>query len=179
MKKTLLAVCAVFTLNGCSSVMNTGDTDKFDCPGMPNGIVCKGPREVYGLTNGDAGEVTQGSLEKTKTMPNDKIVDKKTPPATVPLTYTPGDAGVQPEPLVTQTKVLRIWVAPWVDKSNNLHWPGLMFAKIQTSEWNFGQDNFEGVDPPIPHLIDSTAETAPAPQSQNQGQQPEPGIPQQ
>lgn len=158
-------------------MLNTGDTDQFSCPGMPNGVVCKGPREVYELTNGDVTSVTADSLKKNetkKTLPNDRIVTKKAPNETLPLAYAPSEAGMQPEPLVTQTRVLRIWVAPWVDKSNNLHWPGLMFAKIQKSEWNFGQDNFEDVDPPVPHLINGGSE--PMPVSQEQQGSPAPGM---
>lgn len=172
MKKTLIAIVAMLALSGCASVMNTGDSGEFACPGMPKGVVCKGPREVYELTNGDVSSVSQDSLEKKETLPNDKIVEKPVTATTTPveLAYAPSEAGIQPEPLVTQTRVLRIWIAPWVDKSNNLHWPGLMFAKIQKSEWNFGQDSFEGVEPPVPHLLDSASASMPATQDQGSTQ---------
>ncbi len=182
-------------LGGCSSMLNPAGSSDFDCPGMPKGIVCKNPREVYDKTNGDLDTETvhynspnepknpnsqSGNNDGSKKKPNpiDHPID---------LAYQPaGNDLTQPEPLVTQTRVLRVWVAPWVDKDKDLHWPGLMFTKIQTSQWNYGEESFDGVEPPIPHQIQpSTPDvTTPAasPQAQTNGPvggvTPEPSLPQ-
>lgn len=154
MKNTITAILiAGFLGSGCSNILNPAGSSKFDCPGMPNGVVCKTPREVYNLTNGDNSSVSETTLKQT--LPNDRVVNPKevvTSKSNGPA-YAASEAGMQPEPLVTQTQVLRIWIAPWVDKRNDLHWPGLMFTKIQKSEWNYGQNSFENVQPPVPHLI--------------------------
>ena len=156
MKNSLFAILTVAVLSsGCSSMFNPGSASSdFDCPGMPKGVVCKTPREVYKLTNGENSSVTAANLKQT--LPNNRIVEPKNKKdEVIGPAFVQSDGGIQPEPLVTQTKVLRVWVAPWVDKGNDLHWPGLMFVKIQKSEWNYGDNNFEMVEPPVPHLIPS------------------------
>ena len=167
-------------LGGCSSMLNPAGSSDFDCPGMPKGIVCKNPREVYDKTNGDLdSEVVHYNA------PNEAKTNTGSPAPVV--AYQPsGNDLTQPEPLVTQTRVLRVWLAPWVDKNKDLHWPGLMFTKIQTSQWNYGEESFDGVEPPVPHQIQpSTPDvtqpaTNPAQQTNGPvggGVTPEPAMP--
>lgn len=156
-------------LGGCASMLNPAGSSDFDCPGMPKGIVCKNPREVYDKTNGDLD--TENVHYNS---PNEPKVQNPASQTTASIAYQPsGNDLTQPEPLVTQTRVLRVWVAPWVDKNKDLHWPGLMFTKIQTSQWNYGEEAFDGVEPPIPHQIQpSTPDVtmpATAPQAQTNG----------
>ena len=169
-------------LGGCSSMLNPAGSSDFDCPGMSKGIVCKNPREVYDKTNGDLD--TEAVHYNS---PNEAKGKDTALVAPVDIAYQPSSNDLtQPEPLVTQTRVLRVWVAPWVDKNKDLHWPGLMFTKIQTSQWNYGEESFEGVEPPIPHQIQpSTPDVttpAVAPQAQTNGPvggvTPEPSLPQ-
>ena len=177
---TLLGFSAL--LGGCSSMLNPGGSSDFDCPGMPKGIVCKNPREVYSKTNGDLdSEVVHYNA------PNEEKPTTTGSPAPAVAYQPSGNDLTQPEPLVTQTRVLRVWLAPWVDKNKDLHWPGLMFTKIQTSQWNYGEESFDGVEPPVPHQIQpSTPEvTPPAAQQINgpvgngpvSGVTPEPAMP--
>jgi conjugal transfer pilus assembly protein TraV len=153
--KTRLIISMVFVpvlavLAGCASSLNPGDTSEFACPGMPQGVVCKTPREVYKMTNKDFNDIgTAGdndTVKKPQNMANAGPV----------LSYQPNMAAgsdLAPVPMVEPVKVLRIWVAPWVDKNKDLHWPGLVFTKVQKNQWNVGEESFDGVEPPVPFQI--------------------------
>ena len=53
----LLPPSAVILLAGCASTLNTADHDAFACPGMPAGVICKSPVQVYRATH-DRDSVT-------------------------------------------------------------------------------------------------------------------------
>jgi len=44
-----------------------------------------------------------------------------------------------PKPLISQPKVLRVWVAPYRGPEGNLHFPGMVYSIITPQTWNFGQ----------------------------------------
>jgi conjugal transfer pilus assembly protein TraV len=162
MNKKLIALmlAALPLFSGCASMLNTGNSDKFGCEGMPKGVVCKTPRQVYSMTNsgfndiGTAGENNVSGIKKSG-----KVIDNQM--ASVVNNYDTNSGQLAPVPVLEQAKVLRIWVAPWVDKNKDLHWPGLIFTKVQVNTWNFGNDSFEGVDPPVPHRMLQGSEPIP------------------
>jgi conjugal transfer pilus assembly protein TraV len=43
-----------------------------------------------------------------------------------------------PKPLISQPKVLRVWVAPYHGPEGNLHFPGMVYSIITPQTWNFG-----------------------------------------
>jgi conjugal transfer pilus assembly protein TraV len=59
------------------------------------------------------------------------------------------DARNVPMPILKQPKVMRVWVAPFVDKNNQLHFPGYVYSVIQDKTWTFGEDS-DKVTPPVP-----------------------------
>lgn len=142
MTKLLISLIAIsVAISGCS-FLNTGDSADFACPGMPSGVSCKTPREVYRLSNKDKNTKTTGKAD----MP------------TYLFATEPGKSGtLNPVPVLEQAKVMRVWIAPWIDKNNDQHWPGLVFTVIQPKQWHFGNQEFDGVEPPIPHrMLDQT-----------------------
>lgn len=145
MKKVLYLMLAVGLLSGCS-VFNPGGSSDFSCHGMPSGVTCKTPREVYNTTNNGGS----GGGKKSKT--------------TMPIyinALKPQD-NTTPVPILEQAQVMRIWIAPWTDKNNDLHWPGLVFTQIQPRQWAVGEDSFNGVEPPVPHQMFAPAQVQPA-----------------
>jgi len=48
----------VLMLTGCANVLNTANHDEFACPGMPDGVMCKSPLQVYHATHGTMPDVT-------------------------------------------------------------------------------------------------------------------------
>jgi conjugal transfer pilus assembly protein TraV len=43
-----------------------------------------------------------------------------------------------PYPILRQPKVIRVWVAPYVGRDDNLHFPGFVYSVIQPKTWTFG-----------------------------------------
>jgi conjugal transfer pilus assembly protein TraV len=48
-----------------------------------------------------------------------------------------GAALNNPRPLLTQPKVMRVWVAPYVGRKGDLHYPGYSFVVIHRQRWRF------------------------------------------
>ena len=144
MTRLLIAIFAASVLSGCSA-FNVAGSSEFSCPGMPKGISCKSTREVYKITD----------KEKSK---------KGTPdiPTYIFTTEPANNAALNPVPVLEQAKVMRVWIAPWIDRNNDQHWPGLVFTVIQPKQWHFGNEEFEGIEPPVPHKMMGKAATSAA-----------------
>lgn len=54
-----------------------------------------------------------------------------------------------PAPILEQPKVVRVWVAPYVDNQDNLNFPGYIYSVIQPKTWNFGYGS-EKATPALP-----------------------------
>ena len=162
-----------FLLAGCASALNTADHDEFACPGMPAGVMCKSPVQVYRATNGathDRDSITpeppaksgnpasldalnDGSgLVSTQT---EKVARGKQPTQPLPLhlPITQAASPNLPLPVLEPARVRRIRIAPWEDGKKDLHWPSYLFTEIQPRKWSFGQSEFTGSRPVIPHLL--------------------------
>ena len=48
---SLASLSFVIMLAGCASVLNTANHEEFACPGMPDGVMCKSPFQVYQVTH--------------------------------------------------------------------------------------------------------------------------------
>lgn len=141
MKKMLLVGAVLATLQGCSTFNPVGESD-YDCPGMPKGVVCKTPREVYNAQDQKDNAKAGGGAP------------------TYVIASSPNKNSLQPTPVLEQAQVMRVWIAPWIDANKDLHWPGLMFTEVHPREWHFGEDTFDGVEPPVPHLMYESKEPA-------------------
>src|SRR5213595_3451530 len=124
----LLAVLSPVLFGGCSSMLNTADNSSFSCPGMPQGIVCKTPTAVYKSTHQMPTE-TENDLPLGITAAKAKTPDiilaaaRKAPPLTKDLGLAAfgGPASrseVAGRPVREPARVMRIWIAPWVDKND-------------------------------------------------------------
>lgn len=132
----IIAVIVILLLTGCSSTFNTAGTSEFSCPGMP-GVMCKTPGQVYKMTQGDTLDATalDSKIARVKTI---------NPVASISESNTP-------MPIREPAKVMRIWIAPWTDKNDDLHWPSFVYTEIQQRKWRFGNPNFKAMSPVIPY----------------------------
>jgi len=60
-----------------------------------------------------------------------------------------------PMPILQPAEVARIWIAPWTDESQDLHWPGFVFTEITPRRWSFGEGAVGAIRPTLPVLIDN------------------------
>jgi conjugal transfer pilus assembly protein TraV len=47
-------------------------------------------------------------------------------------------AGSLPTPVLEQAQVMRIYIAPWIDGRNDVHWPSYIFSEVQAKRWRIG-----------------------------------------
>lgn len=134
--KTISASIVVMTtlLSGCASVANIGENE-FSCPGVPSGVVCANPVQVYGMTNSRNAIVTMNANGKKSVLADDdKNAQAQTPAKKIQLP-TPLS---QPMPVMEQAQVMRIWIAPWISKVGDLHYPSYIYTEITPRRWATG-----------------------------------------
>ena len=165
----LLALPIAFLLAGCASALNTADRDEFACPGMPAGVICKSPVQVYRATHDRDSATTASSGNREGRASLDTLSDgpglvsiqtdmaaRGKPPAQPLSPYQPIVQPTLPNlplPVLEPAKVMRIWIAPWEDSRKDLHWPSYLFTEIQPRKWSFGQSEFTGSRPVVPFLM--------------------------
>lgn len=139
MKKLFLVLPILLT--GCASALTVGETD-FVCG---DGVECPTPIEVYNKTHTTPSELRVGKTPKSWQADSDKKVVQipDAQEAQKQALLMPSRIGVDQDrivvPLREGSRVVRIWIAPWVDKSDKLHWARYIFAEITTRKWQFGE----------------------------------------
>lgn len=143
--KASFLTATIALLTGCSTM---GSKD-FSCP-APQGFVCKSPTEIYDMTHGETNAVYQQNASQGKG--GDDMFKSPKGANTkggfdgnlnqVPVSnsfskpaYLPNS---NPVPVLEQPKVVRVWVAPWVDENQTLNFPSYKFKEITPRKWNFG-----------------------------------------
>lgn len=113
-------VCIFLILTGCAG-MNSG----FNCPMKP-GQLCSSLDEVNRM-------VDQGKMGRTQ-HPNgsDTAIESAGNTQTTPYAM---DAVKADEPLRYGESIIRVWIAPFEDKSGNYHQPSTVYALLQPGHW--------------------------------------------
>jgi conjugal transfer pilus assembly protein TraV len=143
-KPLLLSLSALAMLSGCSSMLNTAGSGDYSCPGMPNGVVCKTPSAVYRSTHLDS-PITEfdtpiGSpalSEPAEGTGTGSSVPTRVANAAARSFLTKTATG--PRPVREPATVARIWIAPWVDKQDNLHLAETQYTEIKPRTWTVGK----------------------------------------
>lgn len=73
--------------------------------------------------------------------------------ATIPAQGAAIDDKAWPKPVLEPAQVLRIWVAPWRDAADTLHWPSYLFTEVRPRKWSFGQPDFRAAKQLVPLQI--------------------------
>ena len=130
----LIGISAVLFVTGCTSI----GTSEFGCSGIPEATTCMAPEEVYNATN-SATPIYDNRVSAGSDGVKDSS-EQRLPPRTL------GHVGYQlpptplPMPVRTSAKVMRMWIAPWEDRSGDLHMPNYVFSEIEIRRWNLGED---------------------------------------
>jgi conjugal transfer pilus assembly protein TraV len=88
-----------------------GCAPKFSCVDKPNGPGCASVSHVY-------AEIHRDNTEQAVT-----------PPKGLPQTIKPGDPLREPE------RVLRVWIAPWVDVDGDYHDQSYVYLLLDHGRW--------------------------------------------
>lgn len=138
------ATGAALMLSGCMS-------SKFSCPGMPEGVTCLRPSQVYELTNG-SDRLQRGDVTKGK-----KPSKEQGPGASQPLPDRLLMPLVAPMPVREPPQVMRIWVAPYNDENDDLVYPSYVFTEVKKRRWTVGEQVAAEVPTLTPFQVDTQA----------------------
>lgn len=180
----LLALVAVAAVtSGCSSIVTPVGSDEFSCePGKPK-ATCRTPTAVYKSTHGIApvaetdAPVAWSNLIRGTSGEVAAEVDRKIPgaeyeartgngqpraqmgiPGLNAKTLGLGATATAGRPVREAAQVMRIWIAPWIDKKDDLHYPSYVFTEVQPRRWNFGVNEFGGRGVVVPHKDFATSD---------------------
>lgn len=130
-----LVVISTAVLSGCGSVLNTAGSGEYGCPGMPNGVICKTPAAVYKSTHLDPVPTPFDTpIGQTMTQASSSSA------VNAPLTdQSAAKTTSGPRPVREPAKVARIWIAPWVDKQDNLHLAQIHYTEVKPRTWTVGK----------------------------------------
>lgn len=151
----LFSMSAMLVMSGCS--LNTADNSEFTCASNINGL-CGSPMKIYKMTNDslpEAAPVKPTKIEdgvdpdsqaanQTEEKPQSVTSVLKAQKQLKPVTGSP-------IPLREPARVMRIWVAPWVEsKTDALHWPSYTYVEVEARKWSMGLKDFRGLKTGIP-----------------------------
>lgn len=117
----------------------SGCAVKYGCP-APEGVTCKSISEVYAKSRGQ--EKAAGDRGKTESVKEHVLP-------------TPGPRHPAPDsavPLRSAPKVLRVWIAPWIDEEGDLHQEGHLYMVIHSGAWAIGAPSV-GPEPKTGELV--------------------------
>lgn len=166
--KTPWWLLGLLAMTGCAS------SPKFQCP-TPNGVACMSVTEVYQATEYSAdvhrSDVSgDGSIAVTETAPPAWMAPTGTPSVVEPSADLQIDDGsivltdepiatVKNESLLSDARVVRVWVAPWEDTRGDLHLAGYVFSEVKGRRWRLG--NAVPANRPVLRLLQSTPDSPP------------------
>lgn len=160
-KNAFILTSAISILSGCASALNPVGESSFSCPGMPQGVTCKTPGAVYKSTQGSIAESESDKpLLKNSAIGKSNAERQHSPNAAVNRINPPSKVGADvkvPLPVRASSQVMRIWIAPWIDKNEDLHVPSFLYTEVTPRRWNLGQTSFAGNGVNVPYRVIETA----------------------
>lgn len=150
---------AVVLLTGCASSFNTASTSEFSCSDKSG---CPTPFEVYNQTNNAPPSVRSGRTPEQWGVSGSKDKEGKgraqgvhNEEVRMDLTHIAPSSSIQvqsdpvAQPIRQPSQVMRIWIAPWIDQSDNLNWSGYIYTEVTPKRWAFGEKEirYQGMVP--------------------------------
>lgn len=130
MRVQILLLLASTILVGCGSMSGLDEKKSFACKAPP-GISCASLSGVYANAIADN---LPGSKKKTKST----YVSAEKQNATDNLV---GEAPQTGTPLLSEPKVLRVWIAPWEDGKKVLHDQAYLYGVVDPGHWQIAHTN--------------------------------------
>lgn len=121
MKKLLFALSVPALTAGCASMTGLDGESRFACR-APDGVTCHPLSNVY-------AHAVANNLAVLRQ--DDKPESRKIEKAGEIIGRAPSSG----DPIRTQPKVLRVWIAPWEDSDGDLHDQSYIYVVANTGRW--------------------------------------------
>jgi conjugal transfer pilus assembly protein TraV len=139
MKRALLFLLP--TLTACANMAGLDGKSEFACQ-APDGVVCTSVSGVYANTLAGMLPAQRTGSVPPSAAPEPATEANPRHPADLPRPYgaTPpaSAAPAAGTPLLSPPKVLRLWLAPWVDEEGDLHDQAYLYVLWHRGEWQIG-----------------------------------------
>ena len=138
MKRAVLLLLPA--LSACANMAGLDGKSEFACR-APDGVVCTSVSGVYANTVAGTLPTRQAdhpqgvAPESAAEIQQKGQADTPRPYAAKPPASTAPAAGT---PLLSPPKVLRLWLAPWVDEDGDLHDQAYLYVMWHRGEWQLG-----------------------------------------
>lgn len=139
MRRVLLLLLPA--LSACANMAGLDGKSEFACR-APDGVVCTSVSGVYANTVAgtlpaqQAASVPQGAASESATDADPKRpADPLRPYGVTPPASAAPAAGT---PLLSPPRVLRLWLAPWVDEDGDLHDQAYLYVMWHRGAWQLG-----------------------------------------
>ncbi|WP_049820962.1 TraV family lipoprotein [Methylibium petroleiphilum] len=178
--RLLLAMGVTLLASGCGTILNTAGSDEYGCTPGEAKVTCRTPTAIYRSTNGSppvaetdspvawsklirgtSGALVEEQPDAAAPIPGVARSDasggeRRTPnersvPGLNAQTLGLVGATIGGRPVREPAQVMRIWIAPWIDKNDDLHYPSYLFTEVQARRWTFGKQAFAGRGVVVPH----------------------------
>ncbi len=137
--KILFAVLCPILVGACSTTPWKSD---YSCPGMSSGVVCKSPIEVYKLTENTDRLTRDGANDgdQSASALSSGSTSAKASSLFLPSQITAGQSlPKEALPVLEPARVMRIWIAPYIDAKEDLRMPGYVLTEVTPRRWSFGE----------------------------------------
>lgn len=132
-KHFLQLLIMLFALSGCSLSGN-----RYSCP-LEKGVRCLSTSEAYSQShNGQVPKAVDGK-QAANTVKTNHDTAKRNSSENEP--YHVVKVRDFAKPLRTPSQVMRIWIAPWQDKQDDLSISGYLYTEIESRKWIYGLPN--------------------------------------
>ena len=127
-------------LSACANMAGLDGKSEFACK-APDGVVCTSVSGVYANTLAGTLPARQAdhpqsvAPESATEIQQKGQVDTPWPYGATPPAGTAPAAGT---PLLSPPRVLRLWLAPWVDEDGDLHDQAYLYVMWHRGEWQLG-----------------------------------------
>lgn len=120
----IISLLGAAALSGCVSLNGLSDSkSSFACK-APDGVACTSVSGVYANAQQDNLPALQAYRKSA--------LPSVTPPTGAPASLPVALPGM---PIRSQPRVMRIWMAPWVDEDGALHDQSFMYVVVDPGKW--------------------------------------------
>lgn len=149
MKNTLIGSLIAVALSGCS--IGAGQSD-FNCSGGDENALCGSSRSIYELTHGtlnpkntvivvEDGEKKSYTVDELKKLNAQQVssgISEKNQ-SHAQYTNVPQEFSFDGEVLRNDVRVIRVWIAPFIDTNDDLHLSAMVYTDISNKSWELGR----------------------------------------
>lgn len=128
-------------LTACANMAGLDGKSEFACK-APDGVVCTSVSGVYANTMAGTLPARREGNAPQSAAPGSASESRPIGPAAPLKSYSAvpptGAAPAAGTPLLSPPRVLRLWLAPWVDEDGDLHDQAYLYVMWHRGEWQLG-----------------------------------------